>query len=131
MTKKYQKIVTVAAAGFLINFIWENLHAPLYSGYRFWAWQPMLIYASLVDAFFVVLLYFVYLARGQCVLVVMLLGLFIAYIVEILALRSGRWSYTDLMPITPFLNVGLTPVLQMICLPVLTYKIVAAFENRS
>lgn len=42
-----------------------------------------------------------------------LLGGASAVAVEWKALASGRWSYTELMPVVPVLDVGLWPLLQL------------------
>ncbi|MDA1169465.1 MAG: hypothetical protein O3A36_03950, partial [bacterium] len=44
------------------------------------------------------------------------IGLCIAVGIEWRALLFERWAYTDVMPIIPYLKVGLTPMLQMILL---------------
>lgn len=30
---------------------------------------------------------------------------------------TGRWAYSDLMPIVPFLGIGVVPILQWLVLP--------------
>lgn len=61
-------------------------------------------------------------------------GFFVAVGIEWRALLFGRWAYADAMPITPYLKVGLTPILQMTpLLPFSVYlikKLVVIFENR-
>ena len=47
-------------------------------------------------------------------------GLFIATLIEKYAIATDRWQYNELMPIIPVLNVGLSPILQLIILPPLT-----------
>lgn len=42
-----------------------------------------------------------------------------AMAIELAALATGRWSYSDLMPLVPGLGVGWLPVLQMMLLPLL------------
>src|SRR5207248_11165026 len=42
-----------------------------------------------------------------------LLGALVASAFEWYALASGRWSYTDRMPVVPALGVGLWPLLQL------------------
>ena len=49
--------------------------------------------------------------------VAMLAGFLIAVHIEQRALETGRWSYGQLMPIIPYVQVGLMPVLQMMILP--------------
>ena len=54
------------------------------------------------------------------------LGLLISYIIEVRNVYFLKiWSYNELMPIIPYLNVGLSPVLQMIIVPIITYFISA------
>lgn len=48
-------------------------------------------------------------------------GLAYAALVEHAALASGRWSYTDRMPVVSILGAGLWPLLQMTMLPPLTF----------
>ena len=45
----------------------------------------------------------------------------IAVIFELRAVYATQsWQYTDTMPLVPFLQIGITPVLQMIIIPPLT-----------
>ena len=41
-----------------------------------------------------------------------------------------KWTYTESMPRVPGLEIGLVPVLQMILLPPLVFRIAATIENR-
>lgn len=51
---------------------------------------------------------------------VALFGFFIAVIIERYALATNRWQYNELMPIIPFFKVGMSPVIQLIILPIIT-----------
>ncbi|MBU6390568.1 hypothetical protein KGQ31_03415, partial [Patescibacteria group bacterium] len=51
-------------------------------------------------------------------------GIVIAFLIELYALHAGRWAYAAAMPIIPFFNVGLTPVLQLGILGYVAYIIV-------
>ena len=42
-----------------------------------------------------------------------------------------RWAYTACMPRVPGLGVGLVPVAQMLLLPPLIFRIVAAWHGRT
>lgn len=53
------------------------------------------------------------------------LGMAIAGVIEIGARATGRWSYTDQMPLIPAMEVGLVPVLQMVILPPLVLRLAA------
>ncbi len=51
----------------------------------------------------------------------LLISLIAAIVVELWGLQTGRWSYSELMPIIPLIKIGLMPVLQMVLLvPLIT-----------
>lgn len=50
-------------------------------------------------------------------LTTVLLSLAITVVIEWLSVRSGRWSYSALMPIDPWLGIGLSPLLQWLAIP--------------
>lgn len=52
-------------------------------------------------------------------------GFLIAVTVEWLALKRGRWTYRSEMPLIPGLDVGVVPVLQMLALPPLIFRLSA------
>lgn len=60
-------------------------------------------------------------SRWNIYATVAVLGLAYAALVEHAALAAGRWSYTDRMPVVPWLGAGLWPLLQMTLLPSLTF----------
>ena len=50
-------------------------------------------------------------------------GLILSLIVEWVALRLGLWNYSNLMPKLIFLGIGLSPVLQMLILPLGVFQL--------
>lgn len=50
-------------------------------------------------------------------------GVVIAVLIERHALATGRWAYTDWMPVLPVLDVGLVPVLQMLIVPAVVFRV--------
>jgi hypothetical protein len=114
------KIVLVTlAVSFVLNFLWENLHARFYTqhlGRRIN--QKILFIASLGDviilSFFALLWNFIPLFQINSWLVIPL-GLIIAAAIEKYALARNRWSYHETMPIVPYLNIGWTPFIQLAC----------------
>lgn len=48
-----------------------------------------------------------------------LAGFAVSAVIEYMAIDTGRWAYLPSMPIIPFLNVGLTPILQMSIGPII------------
>ena len=118
---------------FILNEGWELLQMPLYE-------QPIYkmghiafcTLGALADMIMVLLLYgcfgFIYKnafwiweSNWVRICVVMLTGAVGAALSEKRHLLIGSWAYDQSMPIVPFVNVGLSPVLQFSLLPVITY----------
>ena len=113
---KTKKLFLIFALSFVLNFCWENVHSVLYISYQ---GAPItefvLLRAALVDAIILTVLavpfmQFPFWQRRKWL--ILPLGIFLAIVIELWALRSGRWVYTTSMPLVPFLNVGLTPTIQ-------------------
>ncbi len=60
-----------------------------------------------------------------------LFGLAWATLMEHAPLAAGSWSYSEGMPIVPWLRAGLWPLLQMTLLPPLTFWIARWWAGRS
>ena len=129
-----KKLVFIFLLAFVLNLVWENLHAVLYylpSGGPIT--QGMLFRATLIDAIFITLLSlpFIFLAWfSRRVWLVIPVGIFVAITIEFRALFSNRWAYTEAMPIIPFLDIGVTPTIQLGSLAYLIYQIVHASHLR-
>lgn len=124
-----KRLFLVAAAAFVLNLIWENLHAPLYAGYHWPQFFWICLLSTLGDVFYTLIIYFFYVASGRRKSVAAILGIFLAIFIELKALKVGKWAYGPYMPIIPFIHVGLTPVLQMAILPVVSFKFSERFKN--
>lgn len=113
-----------------INFVWEMAQMPLYQDMPFddpMSWW-LCFRASLGDGLIILLIWSVGfgvfrhrawlrpLSRGS-LLLLLLTGAAIATVIEIHALSTDRWAYSRLMPRVPFLQVGLSPFLQLLLLP--------------
>ena len=111
---------------FLLNVVWENLHSRLYNNYMGGRiTEFILLRASVVDAVIITLIslpfiYLNYLKRHDWIIIV--IGILVAIPLEWFGLETGRWAYNDLMPIIPFLSIGLTPTIQLGFLGYLSYK---------
>ncbi|MCR4285708.1 MAG: hypothetical protein NUW00_02305 [Candidatus Kaiserbacteria bacterium] len=112
-----QIIGITLVVSFVLNFLWENAHARLYihpSGEVMT--QAMLTIATLGDvlilSIFTALWWYVPLLKRHYTFVIPL-GLITAFVIEKYALEVGRWAYAPAMPIVPFLNVGLSPMVQL------------------
>jgi hypothetical protein len=126
----------------ILNYVWELAQSPLYMGMGDFSrmWRHCFV-ASLVDAGLVLLIF----AAGAAVFgrrdwfvppekygVALMLGagLLIGVIAELVAVHIlGLWGYSARMPVAPLLGVGLTPVAQMLVLPPVIFRVVAAWCN--
>lgn len=128
----------------LANYLWELAQAPLYVGMassRAVWWHCFV--ASLGDGLLMLGLF----ATGWVILrrhtwfvhpgvagygVMVAAGLVIGVTVEWVAVHIfARWMYTPWMPRVPGLAVGLVPVLQMLVLPPLIFRLVARWHGRA
>ncbi len=102
---------------FLLNVVWENMHARLYVHYKK---KPItrliLLRAALFDAVFITLVSVLFLfipSLQQQLWLSVVPGILFAIGLERWALYTRRWAYTEKMPLIPLLNVGITPSLQL------------------
>ena len=119
------KLIKIFLVSFALNFIWENLHSILYVTYKGGAvTQLILARATLVDALILTILslpfIYIYFFKRKKWLIIPIC-LIISILIEIYALGTSRWAYDYGMPIIPYLNVGITPVLQLGIIGYLTY----------
>ena len=126
-------VLTITVLAFLLNFAWELAQMPLYDSSSFTINHvAFCALGSVADALMVLLLYFglafifknphwIFPLKRERVVIVVLTGGIGAVLSEIRHLSLGNWAYSDLMPLIPILNVGLSPVLQFMILPVVTY----------
>jgi hypothetical protein len=125
--------LTMTVISFILNEAWELLQMPLYE-------QPIYkighiafcTLGALADTIMVLLLYilFAFIHKNAFwieqknwvkIFIVMLTGAVGAVFSEMGHLLIGSWSYDQSMLIIPFVNVGLSPVLQFLLLPVIIY----------
>ena len=117
---------------FGLNWLWEMTQILAYAGIEERSWIKVLINCSLASVGDGLLTVGVYLvaafmlgrlrwdtnAAGLIIYPVMaFFGAVSAIAIELIALKSGFWSYQELMPIVPVLQVGLLPFLQLTLLP--------------
>ncbi|NIQ16086.1 MAG: hypothetical protein GTO02_17350 [Candidatus Dadabacteria bacterium] len=119
---------------FLLNFIWELMQLPLFTGYEDAVYFSTVLHCtkatlgdviiSLVAFLFASLIAnsrkWILLRSIHGTAVFIITGLVITVVFEILATGPlDRWTYTDSMPLVPFLNVGLFPLMQWIIIPII------------
>jgi len=129
----YASYIAAFAIAFVLNVVWENAHMPLYKNFSGASSSLQRFIRSLSDSFkdSLIILTF-YAIPGLAIMtsmqwpwhaslyqhfLLMFLGAVLAITVELHAVKTGRWQYTDRMPLIPGLNVGLSPLLQMMLLP--------------
>jgi hypothetical protein len=142
MRQTLRTILTVFIVAVAINYPWELAQAPLYEGmsdFSLALWHCFM--ASLGDGLLVLLIF----AAGWAALrrsdwfvnpgwrgylVMLAAGLGAGVVVEWAAVHvMGRWAYAPRMPVIPILNIGITPITQMLALPPLIFR-AAAISNR-
>jgi len=131
----------VVAAG--LNYPWELAQAPLFVQAQEWGapWWHCLV-PSLGDGVVVWMIHVIGWAafgrpdwfecpRWSQYTLMLTTGALIAVVVEWVALHlAHRWAYSAKMPLLPGLNIGLVPILQMLVLPPVIFRLVAAWVNR-
>lgn len=122
-----KRIAIIFIISFILNLIWENIHSLLYSHYMGGEiTEFILLRATLGDAVMISIfsLPFIFLPTFKNNYWIMIaIGIVVAVSIEWAAISVGRWSYNELMPIIPVLNVGLTPTIQLGILGYLSLRI--------
>jgi hypothetical protein len=120
---------------FFFNVAWEILQIPLFKG-GVYEWHHILfcVLASVADVIMVLLIYFGFALiyknalwvknlNAKRIILLILTGGTGAILAEVRHLSIGTWSYAGAMPLIPVVNVGLSPVLQFMVLPILIYRL--------
>jgi hypothetical protein len=131
-------LIALFVVSVVLNYFWEIGQGVLFVGMDSWeniSWHCFV--ASLGDGLIVCTIHAVgalffrredwFIGPGLKGYAVMLMtGLVIAVAIEWFAVHVlQRWSYTPDMPVLPGVNIGITPLLQMLMLPPLAFHIVA------
>ncbi len=130
-----RRLIVIAAAGFLLNLLWEHAHSALYMSYQNGVITDFILFrAALFDAVVITLfsfpfLYFRCLENRHWILYLALVIFAVA--LETWALTTGRWVYADAMPIVPVLRIGLTPAIQLALLCFVSSWIATVVERRN
>ena len=125
--------VTIILWALSLNFIWEMAQMPLFRGMVFNIENILFCaLASVADAIMTLLLYFGFAfiydesfwiknmtPLGTTSLIIV--GGIGAILAEIRHTSLGNWAYAESMPLLPFVNVGLSPVLQFMVLPAIIF----------
>jgi len=116
-------LLKIFLLSFLLNLVYEVCHSVLYKTCqeaRLNFYVPLILKASLKDAFFISLFYLitVFLFRDFFILnnywglsAFIILCLAFSFVDEKISLKLGRWQYAANMP--KIFGVGLTPLLEL------------------
>ncbi|NEN23815.1 hypothetical protein G3O08_09910 [Cryomorpha ignava] len=129
----HKYLILVGSLAFFFNWAWEVTQGPLYAGFKFdLAHISFCGLASVADMLMVYALLFGFgliykdvfwikklTIRG--VLWLMLAGWLGAILAEIRHTSAGNWAYADAMPLLPWVDAGLLPVLQFTLLPTIIF----------
>lgn len=134
MSYELRAYVTLALVAFALHLMWERFHIALYTGYEaLEGILPVFVAAAVGDVMYTLLTVlgvalwrwdagWILNAQRRDFALLALLGFFIALFVEYKAAVLGRWEYTDMMPLVPLLDVGVSPLAQMtVLLPLSVY----------
>jgi len=137
------RLLLVFAVAVLVNYPWELAQSPLYAGLddlRAVLWHCFR--AALGDGVLMLLIFasgalvfrqgdwFVR-PRARGYLVMLAAGLAIGIGVEWAGVHvAQRWAYTEHMPRVPGIEVGIVPVVQMLILPPLIFRIVSTMQRK-
>jgi hypothetical protein len=136
------RVVRLFFVAVAINLLWEMAQMGLFASTGSWTRDSAgCVRASLGDGGMVLAIY----AAGALLFrrpdwfrrpgvaryaVMLTIGVILAAVFELAALRSGRWAYTSSMPRLPMMaGLGLLPMLQMIILPPIIFKVTSVFER--
>ena len=139
--KIYKQLFWLTAITFLLHFVWENSQAPLYEGYSSFSQHlPICFWGVIGDTIFTLVVYlgigllkndFQWLTKLGLydIIVLAVIGFFAAIGIEWRALLFNRWTYVDAMPLLPYFQVGLIPVLQMTLLLPLSFYLTSKLNK--
>ena len=128
-------VIKIIVISFILNFVWEMVQMPLYENFSFSGTTTILcLLASLGDAVMILIIYFIGSAlfksyswfcrlNLKTIIYIALAGLVLSVSGELIALNLNLWNYSSSMSKLFFTSIGLSPVLQMVTLPILTFII--------
>ena len=136
---RWRPVIAFVTVAFVLHWSWETFHSVAYVNtnvplpQRFWHCLPM----AIVDTAWSGAIVLLGLAaattqrvRSAVWILPVVAGAISATAVERFAITTGRWTYNELMPIVPLVNVGLWPVVQMSVLPGLSLYVASRFAGR-
>lgn len=139
--KTAKLITSLSLIALVIHLVWENAQAPLFAGFSSFDQHFLICFLGTIgDVIFTLTVYFVIsLLKGDIrwivrlskidILILAIIGFFFALGIEWRALLFERWAYADSMPIIPYFQVGLMPILQMTLLLPLSFYLTSKWSR--
>ena len=116
---------TLAVTAFVLNWLWEMAQMKAYNEMASASWIATLapcafaalgdvVFTFLICGFVALILQERFWQTWEPLALAAIGGAMVATAYEWLSQYSGRWTYSDAMPIVPVLGVGLLPLLQLV-----------------
>jgi hypothetical protein len=127
---------------FVLHFVWEHVQMPLYGlqHVAFWDGVWICLFATATGDMLFMLIIYAAIASAEhnawwprsagayrhasTWLLPLLLGVLLSVSYELWAVYvAGRWTYSDAMPLVPIVRVGVSPLAQMMVIPLATVAV--------
>lgn len=137
-----EQVIVLFMIAVVVNFAWEMTQSVLFAPMGGWVsgtWRCFV--ASLADGVIVLIIFgigWLWFRRADWVtqpgfggyVLMATVGVAIAVLIERHGLATGRWAYTEQMPVLPVVQVGVVPVLQMVIVPPLAFRVAVRLLKR-
>lgn len=136
MKKLFKNILIISIVSLILHYAWESWQCDIfYTMGNTINHTRLMASATLGDILMTIVLYIILAIVNKNsnwiierwslkdFLIIILYGLFMSFYYEVSALYTGRWGYSNLMPLFPNTNIGLVPVVQLLLLFPLTFII--------
>ena len=135
--KKIFIFLLIFFLAFILNFLWEILHFPLYIDLTGIPKYPHLLIATLTDAIIITFIFMLISLLNKNTswirhpkisdyLLIIIPTLIIASAIELYSVSNGRWSYKEIMP--TIFGIGLSPLIQLAVTGIITLRLIKIFR---
>ena len=131
-----RRLLAVYALSVVLNYVWELAQTPLYSEVGFPAAFVHCFVAALGDGLLVLLILIAVAGTASSLdwymrptlsnyVAMAAAGLVVGIAVEWWGLHIvERWQYSELMPLLPWIEIGISPLVQMLALPPVIFALI-------
>ena len=121
------KLLFIFIVSFILNIVWENFHSIFYDNYMGGKITEFILFrAALADAIIIIIItlpFLLFLSFKKRSWAIIFIGFVVSIGIEYYVLTTGMWEYNILMPIIPFLSIGLTPTIQLGLLGYISFQV--------